>query len=326
MNFNVWAANHAQIGQTTLEDVVGIFGHQLRALGHSVIWDRSNKFLIPAEVGENSIRYEGKCVPAGRGYNILIEGFNESIAALIGQYHAQGARFLVLATEEPTEKGFNHGTQREMVMRQRDFHHVAPFIDGILALVPGKHVIDWYSQHAPTAYVELGHAPTLVRPETQREPPYLFGFYGSLSPRRLKLIKKIQKTFETPARRSVVRVVYDFTSQAIRDRAMQEARVIVQLRKFEEMGLVSSSRCNTALCIGRPVVAEAHDLSKPWDEVVTFAQNEDDFLQKLTTASATWRHLHRGQFERFKERFTPEFCVGRALREIGLIEAVRRVA
>ena len=40
--FAVWLGNHSPEGQRSLEDVVGIWGHGVRALGHEAVWDPSN--------------------------------------------------------------------------------------------------------------------------------------------------------------------------------------------------------------------------------------------------------------------------------------------
>lgn len=301
MYFNFFLGNHSPKGQRSLEDVIGIVGHQLRALGHNASWDPKNDKLITA----------------GDGINVIVEGFNDEVVAFVSKWHAQGARFICLATEEPTDNGFNAGTQKEMTKRQVDFAKVAPYLDGILHLVPGLRVTDWYSQHAPSAYVELGYASTLVRRDAVREPAYDFGFFGTLSRRRERLLKKLARVTGRP---KAVRVVADMATQADRDLAMQDAKVIVQIRKFDEMGLVSSSRCNTALCLGRPVVAESHDieLMKPWGEVVKFAKTDEEFIDLALATRGAWRGVHAGQFEKFKERFTPQFCVGDALEKINL--------
>lgn len=291
--FLFWMANHSKLGQRSLEDVIGIVGHQLRALGHTAIWDPENKSLLPGD----------------RGYNILVEGFTPGVVGILAQYHGQGARFVCLATEEPTPEGFNWGTQPEMRRRQEWFPLMAPYLDAIWHLVPGQQVTDWYQQYAPAAYVELGYAPSLMRVTRQR-PQYDFGFYGSVSARRLKWMKKL-------ARRSgkvdAVRVVSDFSSQDARDAAMREAKVIVQIRKFDKMGLVSSSRCNTALCLGRPVVAEPHELSKPWDEVVYFADKKGDFVNLCMEVLQNWERHWTIQVNRFAEKLGPQYCLGAAL-------------
>jgi hypothetical protein len=299
--------NHSLLGQRSLEDVVGILGHQLRSLGHEAIWDEANDKVITADVG----------------YNVLVEGFTPGISAIIADLHSRGARFLCVATEEPTPKGFNWGTQREMAERQRDFPSVALYLDGILALVPGQHVLDWYGQHAPTAYVELGYAPSLVRRPSLAPPRFDFGFYGTMSKRRLRILKKLGNL---AGKRDAVRIVADFTTQTERDVAMQEAKVILQIRKFDAMGLVSSSRCGTALCLGRPVVAEPHDLSAPWDSIVRFTKTEEEFYAVALTARAMWQGLHAGQFEKFRTQLSPELCIGAALRQLGLTDGVRRAA
>ena len=305
MLVNMW--NHNIIGQRSLEDVVGIFGHQLRTLGHTIAWETNNeRFLGP-----------------GQGINVIVEGFFPYHVPIIKEAYDRGARFLMLATEEPTDKGFNHGTQAEMVERQNTFPEAAKYFDGILHLVPGDNVTRWYNQFAPAAPIELGYAPSLVR-SSNIVPDYEFGFYGSVTPRRLKIMKKLANKINS---QKAIKVVADFKTQIERDEQMQRAKVILQIRKFDEMGLVSSSRCNTALCIGRPVVAEPHLLSHPWDEVVSFASTMDDFFSKAILAKAMWKGVHADQMDKFKKRFSPEICVGKALAQIGMTDdSVQRKA
>ena len=297
--FNMF--NHNQMGQRSLEDVIGIFGHQLRALGHTAVWEKPND----------------KWVAHDSGINVVVEGFTPSVIDVIGQARAQGARFLCLATEEPTPKGFNHGRDAEMVRRQEMFPAAMKHFDGILHLVPGQHVTSWYSQFAPTAYVELGFSPSLMRKISAVEPDYDFGFFGSLSRRRLQILKRLAKRIGTE---KAVKIVGDFATQDDRDRTMRRARVIVQIRKHEEMGLVSSSRCNTALSIGRPVVAEPHALSKPWDQIVKFSDTLESFYDTAILVRSIWRPVYAQQLEALKTKLPPEVCVGEPLRQIGITE------
>jgi hypothetical protein len=278
---------------------------QMKELGHDAKWVPDNKHWLGA----------------GNGINVVVEGFRAPHIAELADARANGARFVILATEEPTDKGFNHGTQREMVERQATFPEAAKHCEGILHLVPGEHVTRWYSQHAPSAYADLGYARSLVRRDAV-VPDYEFGFYGSLTPRRLKILKRLAKMTNAD---KAVRIVSDFQTQDERDRTMQRAKVILQLRKFDAMGLVSSSRCATALSIGRPVVAEPHDLCRPWDDVVSFAKTMDGFYSLAMTARSAWRGIHAAQFEKFKERMSPQRCVGDALEAIG-IPSPRRMA
>lgn len=299
MRFLFNLLNHSADGQRTLEDVVNILGQQLRALGHEAVWEVSNSQFV-----------------AGPGsYNIIVEGFTPDLIKVLAEHHARGARFVCLATEEPTERGFNHGREPEMVYRQRTFPGAAPYLSAIWHLVPGESTAAWYRRHAPTSYVELGHAPALVRPADRAEPEFDFGFFGTLSQRRLRVLKRLAKR-SGGAR--AVHLVTTFPPQAERDREMRRCKVIVQIRKHEEMGLVSSSRCNTALHLGRPVVAEPHLLAKPWDSVVTFAETVDAFYDLALMTKAAWRGAHARQMENFRSLLTPQFCVGRAIEETGL--------
>lgn len=305
MRFIVNMFNHNLMGQRSLEDVIGIFGKQLRQLGHEAVWDPSNSKFVSYEYG----------------VNVIVEGFTPSSIAAIAEAYRHGCRFLCLATEEPVEgKGFNHGKEREMVERQKVFPYAMPYFEGILHLVPGQHVTDWYSKLKPAAYVELGYADSLVRFNPAIKPTFDYGFYGSITKRRMKLLKQLARKIGSD---KAVRIMGDFQSQNERDAVMQEARVIIQLRKYDEMGLVSSSRCNTALMIGRPVIAEPHLLSRPWDEVIKFCDSIDEMMSLAIMYRINWQSQHRQQFEKFKKLFTPERCVLEPLKQIGFDFEIR---
>lgn len=303
MQFSFWLANHSLVGQRSLEDVIGIMANQLKALGHAAVWDPSNTKLVAGD----------------SGVNVVVEGFSADSIAVMREYRGKGARFIILATEEPTPKGFNHGTQKEMVGRQAMFPEAAALCEGIVHLVPGERVTRWYGQYAPAAYAELGYAQSLMR-VTGEEPEYEFGFYGSMTPRRLRMLKRLARYANS---QKAVRIVADFATQVERDAAMRQAKVIVQIRKFEPMGLVSSSRCCTALSLGRPVIAEPHELSEPWDKVVRFAESEQSFYTEAMVVRAAWRAVYQGQFDKFKQHLTPQRCIGDALERIGVLPARR---
>lgn len=302
MQFLFTLCNHNDAGQRSLEDVIGIFGHQLRALGHEAVW-------VPTQ--------RDKFLTREAGINVVVEGFTDWSVSWMSEAAGRGARFVILATEEPTDQGFNHGQSPEMIQRQKKFPEAARHAEAILHLVPGERVNAWYSQFAPSAYVELGYAPSLVRSPDGKEPEYDYGFFGSLSRRRLKILRRLART--VPGHQKAVRIEATFPTQAERDRVMRQAKVIVQIRKDDRMGLVSSSRCNTALHLGRPVVAEPHDLSRPWDEVIKFSPSLDAFYNDCLMARSAWRGVHAAQMAKFREKMSPEICVGRPLRQVGVL-------
>lgn len=306
MQFVINTFNHNALGKRSLEDPISIIGHQLQALKHQVIFREENDQWVTRDAG----------------INLVVEGFVPGSTAVIAELYGRGARFVCIATEEPTPKGFNHGKDLEMIKRQAEFPNTAKYLDGILCLVPGDYVKNWYGQYAPTRTIELGYAPTLIRRD-YTEPTYDFGFFGSLSYRRERILKRLARFLGSE---KTIRVEATFPSQLERDKAMREARVILQIRKHTQMGLVSSTRCNTALCLGRPVIAEPHEHCKPWDEVIRFSKTEESFYSEAILMKTAWKGVYMDQFAKFTEKFTPERCIGQALREIGVLDDVRAVA
>lgn len=295
MNFQFTLFNHNERGRASLEDVIGIIGNQLHALGHTAIWNKMDDHFITRDAG----------------YNIIVEGFTPYIIDRIKHGYENGARFICIATEEPTEKGFNHGRVREMRWRQELFPKAAEYLDAILCLVPGQPVVDWYSQWAPAAYIELGYSPTLVR-KSLIDPPYDFGFFGSVTQRRYQILKRLRKIIPN------IIIVHEFPDQQTRDYSIWHCKVVLQIKKYENAEIVSSSRCNTALCLGRPVLAEPHQHCKPWDEVIHFSKSIQAFYDDCMFIRAAWKGIHADQFSKFSTLLTPEICIGEPLRKVGL--------
>jgi len=286
-NFNTF--NHCREGKIIVEDITRILGCQMQALGHEVTWDD-----------------ETFC---DGGLNVLLESFiDEGTMPRIAEAHARGQRFLIVATEEPTENGFNHGLEPAMIDRQNAFPAAARLAEGILCLMPGEHVVSWYAQHAPAAYVEIGHSPAM-EDFGAAEPDVDFGFYGRATWRRDQILGHLG----VGLRLSSLDV-----PRLERDAIMRRARVIVQVRANLEWQMVSNTRCATALNLGRPVIAEPHAHHSPWHEIVHFSDSLDTFYADARAALANWKDLHAEQMAKFRARLSPERCVGDALRKIGV--------
>lgn len=298
--FHFSTFNHCRQGRIIVEDITAIMGAQMVALGHRA-----------------SFTTEPVFVPREDGCNVVLESFADDPATLkaIAEAHARGCRFIIVATEEPTETGFNHGLEPAMIDRQNAFPEAAKYAEGILHLVPGEHVTKWYAQFAPTAYAELGHAPDLVDQTAGTEPTHDFGFYGKMTWRRSEMLEHLERMAGSKA----LRITSLDVPRAQRDATMRRAKVIVQIRANEEWGMVSSTRCATALSFGRPVVAEPHPFSAPWNRVVSFADSVEGFYGAAMSATRYWKDLHRHQLARFERVLTPEVCIGEPLRRIGII-------
>jgi hypothetical protein len=304
-HFHFYLGNHNELGQTTLEDPCAIISAQLAAVGHTV--SRTDQV------------FTGDCVTSDI-INVVFEGWiGQAAVDEMARAHALGGRFLIVATEEPTERGFNHGLDKSMAMRQEAFPHVARVAEAIWCLVPGTE--GWYGQYAPACALELGWARSLER-RHPGEPNYEFSFFGSITRRRASILKNLARRYLGP--RAVCGT--QFSKQARRDEQMSRGKVVLQIRAHEEMGLVSSSRCNTSLHIGRPVVAEPHARDSIWKEIVHFSPSLDAFYSDALTMRCMWRALHERQMRLFREALSPEQTVGRALREVGLAKTRVRVA
>jgi hypothetical protein len=290
--FNFYLRNHSDLGQITLGDPCDILMGQLRALGHRA--QRSDKILSDVD---------------GTGIiNVVFEGFTPSSVEGLAEAHRWGSRFMIIATERPAEGGFNGINWNEFKQRQDIFPEAARYAEAIWALIPGTE--EWYGRHAPTACVELGYAPGLVG-RVPGSPDCEFAFHGNITQRRKDIFRRLARRF-TGDRAGAITA---FAEPARRDETISRGKVVVQVRAYEEMGSVSSSRCCTALHLGRPVVAEPHELSRPWDEVIHFSKSLDAFYDDVVVKRIAWRSEWERQFERFKTRFSPERCVGQAIRQ-----------
>lgn len=301
MLFQFHDFNHCPQGKIAIADIIAIMGHQLIALGHEVGW--------PSDGPMNFISLD-------RGYNVLLEAFtDDGTIETIAAAHEGGCAFVYVATEEPSPLGFNMGNAYGMIERQKVFPIAACYCDAILHLVPGSATTAWYSQFAPAAYAELGYAPGLVyhEPAGAPEPEYDFGFYGQTTPRREEIFAKLRGygTLLTEYRLMLPR--------AERDALMRRARVIVTVRAQDNVEYVSSTRCATALFLGRPVIAEPHDIKLAWDQVVHFASDYEPFYDDAARAAhGDWRVLREQQLAKMAYALPPEYCLGRALKEVGL--------
>ena len=151
--------------------------------------------------------------------------------------------------------------------------------------------------------------------DSREEPDLDFGFYGLMTWRRREIIDEIAKRSGKP----VLEMTSLLTPRAARNAEMRRARVILQIRANLETQWVSSTRCASALHMGRPIVAEPHGIRGPWDEIVPFADTIEDFYVQAAATAANWRGAWRGQVDRFAAKLSPGTCVGRPLREIGII-------
>lgn len=292
-HFSINLFNHNGLGQQSLQDIFTIFGHQLETLGHTVEWRNDAFYMEPDKI------------------NILFEGFHPLHTPDLMEAKREGARFVVVATEEPTPKGFNHGLWPEMVTRYENFPAVAHFAEAIWYLVPGCG--DWYGQFAPSALLELGYSPLSMR-HHYSELYYDFGFYGSVTERRFKMLKRLA-SININGEKAKVRII-SRVDAGQRDSEMSNCKVLLQLRAYDEMGLLSNSRCCTAMHLGRPVLAEEHANPGTWASIIGFQKPEHLEFAAVSMAS-NWRATYADQFRKYAALLSPRRCLTPALDLIG---------
>jgi hypothetical protein len=134
-----------------------------------------------------------------------------------------------------------------------------------------------------------------------------------MTKRRLNILNRIVRKGGT------VRAISTMPEAAYRDKEMRRARVLLQLRINEKMGLVSSCRCATALHLGRPVVAEPHALSEYWKDVIHFSKSESALLDDAFMVKSLWKSYYAKQMAKFKELLSPERCIGEPLKKLGIV-------
>lgn len=291
--FQFTTLNLTGLGRLGMGDIISNIAEQMRALGHEVIWN-DDGFAIGDDV-----------------YVLIFESFFSVHIDALRQAHAEGAKIIIIATEKPGELGFNSGLTEELIVRQKNFAEATKYACAIWVTIPEW--IPWYCKfRLPTAEVALGYAPGLVRSPEVGEIDHDFGFFGSMTPRRIKVLERLARE-KVGDRRALVRYV-QFESAEARDMQMARCKVIVQISHHEKMQILSGSRCCTALHIGRPVFAEHHAECGPWKDIIEFA-HPDVFAQKAIQMLPRWREAFAEQFAKFKEIMPPEKCVGRTIKE-----------
>jgi hypothetical protein len=167
--FNFCSVNHDDIGKSTLFDMFEWLRVGLTEAGHLVTYSERN--------------FEYKAI------NLIWENFNDFIVpqlAINTNY-----RWGIIATELPTEYTFNYRTEPEWINRFNNFYKVAPYADFIWTMIEDS--VKFYSNFAPTKFVELGFSNYLYDSHRTEEPLYDFCFWGLMTPYRRNALDELSK-------------------------------------------------------------------------------------------------------------------------------------
>jgi hypothetical protein len=290
--------NHSASGRDTLFDIIDAIGGQMVDLGHQV------------EHHENTM---------GRDYtNILIEAFDSRLEDQYRRSADAGARFVIIMTERPGKPGFNDSYNPQMIERQRAFPLIARHAIAVWCLVPGAAA--WVKQFQPNAAdLELGWSDYRARALNSGsvEPLTDFAYYGSMTPRRRGMIAAFKKRgyiVENDSRRD------SFMTPMQRNAMVAFAKVVLGIDPYPDWKLVSNSRLATALALGRPVIAEPPKGTSAWSDVGVFAKSKNSYIDEAIAMLPRWREIYAEQRDKAREFLSPEKCVGRVMRETGIVE------
>ena len=264
LSFNFMLSADAQAG-----DQVDDLRDQIEAHGHTFAVTRG-QFLPPP------------------WYNVFSEGVSEVMRHpdRLHEMARAGYGLIALVTEEPTlvtGEGlvWNYMTTGTWERRAELFVQIAPALTAAWCYVPGAAAVLRRVVKNSSA-VDLAWGQRFNRPRPSQVPRFDFCFFGGMTPRREQLLGEIAKRYK-------VDVIPHSTTLAKRDERIPHSKIVLDIKQYHWWDLVSSVRYVTALCCGRPVVAEwrSSRARLGWGAAVLFAP-----LGQLTQIAAA--ELERG--------------------------------
>lgn len=321
LRFRFIRFQHSGAGRGSLDDLIALISGQLMALGHACEADDTIVVDDP-DAPEKALNYF--LLDPGT-VNIVIEAFhNQAALEVLATVQALGGVIVAIATEQPTPDAgaFNHGFTPQARARYLAFPHAAPFLHAIWHLVPSAVTAGWYGGFGrPASYLNLGHAPGLAEfmaaASGEGGAPaaklYDYGFFGSQTPRRVDMLADLLAAAPGTTARVIGVSDAGVAPWEVRNQAMRECRVGLQLRAYDEAELVSSARCAMFLHLGLPVIGDRHRLAEPWGRIVDLADDDAGFVAMANAARDRAAEIHARQWAAFTALLTPQACVGAAI-------------
>ena len=276
VKFNFVLSADAQAG-----DQVDDMRDQIEVLGHEFTVSRGEWIEPPS-------------------FNLFCEGVSDASADRVAALGQAGYQLIVLVTEKPTlvtHEGliWNYHTG-SVAWNDRAEIFVATAPNFISAWCYAPRAAAKVRRFIPNAVdIDVAWGKRFLVAKPHEKPRYDFGFFGGLTPRRERVLNHIAK------RGHSVDVIPHSTPLAVRDSRVANSKVVIEPKQYHWWDLASPIRYMTALCHGRPVVAEARsrEAQGRWAKVVSFAP-EHAFYETAAAALGHWQELHRRQTAAFK--------------------------
>lgn len=306
-----------QIGQPTLEDPMIILSGQATDLGIDV--------CANGGMGMNVPEGHGQWIARSDYINLIFDGYDpEHMIPQMLWAKSKGARIFSIATEEPGAFGFNNGSPNSIWgLRQKNFKLAveAGCFEGVLYFVPqgGR----WFRNiHPNSAHVETGYSRSLDRPSTE-DKIFQFAFCGGIGDYREDILKAIDA--QLGGKQMIARQKKDtilMPPRIQRDEILKRTKISLQIKPNGLSRIISGSRCAWSLLNGIPVVSQLilSDGSE-WPEVFSGAMADDrhSFPEFAVSYLPHYKNLYMRQREKFIRIMSPERCLLKALRELGVL-------
>lgn len=280
MHFHFQLANHYFAGLYRIDDIVSPMLWGLRALGHRVTTG-----ILPN-------------LPAWPSAVILLEYFDRdgAIDEIVNwKRGAAGRACLGLVCTEDLNDALVMEDPK-FPRRRKNLLQLLPYCDFVWTIIPGG-----YEEHvAPErlSFIDYGYVEALRRdgwPAAKRDIDVLF--YATINERRRKLYESLERQgLRVAATRG-------YLPDFVRFNLMSRSKIVLDVRRGDDVRFTSPSRIAAALQVGSTVVSEFFDTSRlgalyPYTEAVEFAAIEERCVALARAPDVVERG--RAARERFK--------------------------
>lgn len=287
MWFHFCTSNHNAIGRETLEDMYNWFQAGLSELGHQVT-------ISSEEVHEGAI-------------NIFWENFLPGMGDKIKRTKTI---YGIVATEIPFGDSFNGRSDGPWPLRWKGFPEVASGASFIWTMV--ESTVPFYSQFAPTAFMELGYSELLVPKKTIENPDIDFSFFGLRTPYREKVIKKLEKKAKVLCPKKFL------TSEGVSE-LIARTKVGLSFKQSETWPIPSPTRLGRHLMAKRGLVTEHTSVITRQAELVSVVPEGRDFVEFALEKLKTWKADAEIAFERFRIEMPMKSILENILDQTGVL-------
>lgn len=197
----------------------------------------------------------------------------------------------------------------EHIGRDRNLLRVLPHCDFVWPIVPSDY--DQYVSNDRLAFLDFGYVDALRRdglPPAERDIDVLL--YGSVNDRRRAILDQLKASgLKVAATRGML-------PDYMRDNLIARSKIVLDMRRGDDVKFTSPSRICTALQMGATLVSEKFDSSRlRWLYDYTQACPPEEIVERCVTLarSQDWLEFGLAARERFKRETSMAENLGRAM-------------